>query len=273
MYNSLGIILSDELIASELIKSLSIEYSGIDIKILAEFGNIHRIKNIFLSNCSFVGVEEILKTECLIILTDIGHIIDKIKSYNGNIIDFSGCLKNLCENVYDIYEPIRYITNQLFLDSSRVSGNIYLPAAVFGKAGVEELLNQMKNVYNFVNNRESYLGVNLPFNVIFLDHCASDVIKNYVAYMRKEIPLTFSLRLIPVMTGLIADFFYNYNEEPDLSCVELIDNCSDLIELINEKKIFGIHNAENFTITIIADYIDVIVSQILNILKDEVFIK
>jgi hypothetical protein len=273
MYNSLGIILSDELIASELIKSLSIEYSGLNIKILAEFGNIHRIKSIFQSNCSYVGVEEILKTECLIILTDIEHIIDKIKSYNGKIIDFTGYLKNTCKNVYDIYEPVIYIINQLFLDTSRVSGNIYLPVAVFGKAGVEELLNQMKNVYNFVNNRKSYLGVNLPFNIVFLDYCSSGVIKNYVAYMRKQIPSTFSLRLLPVMTGLIADFFYNYNEEPDLSSVELIDDRSDFINLINEKKIFAIHNPETFTITIIADYINIIVSQILNILKDEVFIK
>lgn len=273
MLNSFGIIFSDELIASELIKTLVEENSSVEIKILTDSENLHRIKNLFLSSCTLVSVKEIMKTDCLIVLTDVSNILDKIKTYSGEIIDFTGYVKNVCDNVYDIVDPINYISNLLFQNINQVSGNVYLPLAVFGKAGIEELLTQVKNVYNFVNNRGSYLGVNLPFNVIFLDSCSNSIIKNYINYIREKLPSTFSLRLLPVMTGFIIDFFYNDYNKPDISNIELIDDYADLVNVTNRKMITGIYNNDGYTLTIVADYIDVIVRQIVDILKNEVSIK
>ena len=273
MFNSIGIIFSDELTSSELIKALIEANGSVEIKILADSGNLHRIKSLFLDSCTLVSVSEILKTDCLIVLTDVSNILDKIKTYRGKIIDFTGYIKNVCDNVYDILDPINYIANLLFQNIDQVSGNVYLPLAAFGKAGIEELLNQVKNVYNFVNNRKSYLGVNLPFNVIFLDRCSNSIIKNYINYIRERVPSSFSLRLLPVMTGFIIDFFYNDYNEPDISNIEVLDNYPDLVNVTNEKKITGIYNNDGYTLTIVADYIDVIVRQIIDILKNEVLIK
>ena len=75
MYNSIGMVISDELVASELIKYILQEYSGVEIKILADIGNLHRINNVFQSNCAFVSLEEILETECIIVLTDVGVFV------------------------------------------------------------------------------------------------------------------------------------------------------------------------------------------------------
>ncbi len=215
MYNSIGMVISDELVASELIKYILQEYSGVEIKILADIGNLHRINNVFQSNCAFVSLEEILETECIIVLTDVGVFVNEFNSYPKKIIDFTGHLKKIDNNgnVHSVLDPISYIINLLFLDIDNISGNIYLPLAVFGKAGIDELISQTKNVFNFINNKKRYLDVNMPFNVIFLDNCRGSVIKNYVAYIRRQIPPSFSLRLIPVMTGIIADFFYSYNNE------------------------------------------------------------
>jgi len=116
MYNSIGIVISDELVASELIKYIVREYGGINIKILADLGNLHRINNIFQSNCAFVSVKEILETECIIVLTDVSVFADKFHSYNGKIIDFTGYLKKLVNsgNIYTVLDPIKYIINLLF---------------------------------------------------------------------------------------------------------------------------------------------------------------
>jgi hypothetical protein len=273
MFNSIGIIFSDDLITSELVKTLTEANSSIEIKILADSENLHRINNNFLSSCSCASIKEIMETDCLVILTDVNNIIGKIKKYKGKIIDFTGYLKDVCDNVYEVHDPINYIINLLFQDINNISGNVYLPLAIFGKAGIEELLNQVKNVYNFINNREKYLGVNLPFNVIFLDRCSNSVIRNYVNYMREKIPSSFSLRLLPVMTGFIIDFFYNDNNEPDITNIELLSDHYELVNITNEKKIIGIYNNTGCALTIVADYIDIIVRQIIDILENEVLAK
>jgi hypothetical protein len=273
MLNSIGLIFSDELIASELVKVLLDEFSDIEIKALVSADNLHKIKNLFLNSCKFVDINELLNTDCLIVLTDISKIIDLLRGYEGVFIDFTGYIKNFSRNVYDIVEPINYIAKLLFQDVNNIFANVYLPLAVFGKAGIEELLTQMKNVYNFINNKKSYLGVNLPFNIIFLDRCQQPIIKSYIDYLKGVISFPTTLRLIPVMTGLIIDFIYDENNEPDVSCLELVNNQCDLIGIINEKKIVGLYNNDKNILSIAADYIDLIVRQIMYILKDEALIE
>ncbi|MDY6820629.1 MAG: hypothetical protein SVN78_03285 [Deferribacterota bacterium] len=267
MPKQLGIIFKDELIFSELIKSINEIFPYLEVKVMSNYVDIHK-SNINDSNLVKVGsVKEILETDCLIILCDINSIKDIIKSYRGTIIDFTGYVGNLTEKVIQIEDPLVYILNKLFEDLSDISGNIYLPVAIFGKMGVEELLKQMQDLFNFNTAKDSFYNLNLPFNVIFLDNLDISPIKNYIAYIKERIDADFSYRLLPVMSGIIMDIFSV--REPYLNGIEYVDTYNDLVSLVNNKDMSIVKKGVNFySLTIACDYIKVIVKQITSCLKN-----
>jgi len=68
-----------------------------------------------------------------------------LKEFDGSVIDFTGTFTDVLDEVYLIEDPIAYILNSIETEKKNIEAVATLPAAVYGKSGIDDLLTQTIN--------------------------------------------------------------------------------------------------------------------------------
>ncbi len=95
-------------------------------------------------------LSSIADAEVLILLAK--PINDKeniIKKFDGTVIDITGYEFNNDVEVFKIDEPVRKVLKNIAVPVSDVTVTISLPVCIYGKHGVEDLMQQTRSIFSF----------------------------------------------------------------------------------------------------------------------------
>lgn len=210
-------------------------------------------------------IHNIMDYDLFIVLSDFNHkLVNLIKNYNGPVLDLTGVAKSYHNNTEDIVEPSVYLLEKYFCDSlGLLKGNIYFPACIFGKAGIDDLVNQTKDIFTFGSTESKILKGSIPFNAILGMGFGQNGLKEYISRFNDTIVSNFDLRLLPFSTYMIIDIFKPYDVEiytdylkEEVTLSEELNGRTHKIYLIDDERV-----------TIIADYLNVISEEILEKIK------
>ncbi|MBZ4644120.1 MAG: hypothetical protein JG767_1729 [Deferribacteraceae bacterium] len=198
--------------------------------------------------------------DIFVILSDFGDgLVDYLKKFEGLVLDLTGIARNYSNNVEDILEPAVYIIEKYFGHSvENLKGNIYFPVSIYGKAGIDDLINQTKDIFTFGNSQPKILKDKMPFNCVLGLGAGESGIKNYIQRFSHEVATNFDLRLLPFSTYMIVDIFKPFNVEiygdfldETFSVSEVLLNDSHKLFLIDDERV-----------TIVADYLRLLIEQV-----------
>lgn len=227
----------------------------------------------FASHTSFIfeqiagedQIHNIMDYDLFIVLSDFNEkLVNLIKNYNGPVLDLTGVAKSYHNNTEDIVEPSVYLLEKYFCDSLDVlKGNIYFPTCIFGKAGIDDLVNQTKDIFTFANTESKILKGSIPFNAILGMEFGHNGLKEYISRFNDTIISNFDLRLLPFSTYMIIDIFKPYDVEI------YTDYLKEEVTLSGELhgRTHKIYLIDDERVTIIADYLNVISEEILEKIK------
>ena len=71
------------------------------------------------------------------------------KNFDGTIIDITGYEFSKEAEVFQIYEPVRKILRNIAVPIADVSVVLSLPVCIYGKHGVEDLMQQTRSIFTF----------------------------------------------------------------------------------------------------------------------------
>ncbi|MGA1845977.1 hypothetical protein [Deferribacter abyssi] len=254
-----GIFANDSLLLSELVETLNHRGLSILTNIYTEQGFLDS-----MDNSDFVDIKSIpekFNDDVLIVLSDISKYIERLKGFERKVVDFSRTVRGVRYVSY-ISEPILYCLEQIDIDESDVFAIINVPAAVFGKAAVDDLLNQTRDIFSFTRSECKVFDKMLPFNYFFIrenDH----IFKNYLLFLKENLEIDFELRMLPVSTGFVIDIYGECEIDDDKIFSErFVGSLQDALE--SEKVSYFKNNKK---ITLVGDYLKVIINQILDEIK------
>lgn len=252
----IGIYSNDSLVLSELVEKINKDYLSLFTTIYTDKGYLDTLEQI--DNVRITGISESFEDDVLIVLNDASKILDKIKEFKGKIIDFSGTVVNV-KNVVHIEEPVVYCFENLLEERNPDYAVINLPAAIFGKAAVDDLLNQTRDIFSFVRNDYKVFDRMLAFNVFFVER-SDELYKNYFSFLDNKLDFPFELRQLPVSTGFIIDIFGDISFEEDEFFVK--KQVYSLHDALEEEKVVVMKNGVKTTL--VGDYLKIIIKQIID---------
>jgi len=210
-------------------------------------------------------INDISDYDMFIVLSDFNEkLVNLIKNYNGTILDLTGVVKNYYNNTEDIVEPSVYLLEKYFGESLDVlKGNIYYPTSIFGKAGIDDLVNQTKDIFTFGNTEPKILKESIPFNAILGMGFGQNGLKDYISRFNDTIIANFDLRLLPFSTYMIIDIFNPYDVEIYTDYLEEEIALSGALH----DRTHRIYLIDDDRATIVADYLKLISEQIVEKIK------
>jgi len=211
--------------------------------------------------------DEISDEEILIILSDPQTDVEAIKKFDGTVIDFTGSFEGLMEEVYTIYDPIAYIIKHLDTDQSEIEAVATVPAAIFGKSGIDDLLNQTRELFAFSNAENKVFDKRLAFNLFFSD-LNQGLLSGYRQQLKQDTGVDVDVRMIAVSTGFILDVYFKKDVNSNFTFANSPDKPFEtLAELLNSDGITILSQTEG-RVSFAGDYIYTIVRQISDALKE-----
>lgn len=186
-----------------------------------------------------------------------------LRKSSVDVIDFTGLADSYTSRCLPVSEPSVYLLEQIFGSYiSEIRGNIYYPASVFGKAGIDDLIEQTRSIFTMTSNENKILDFNIPFNGKIGYGFGNSSLLKYIESYNYTIPQNFDLRLIPFSTNLVIDVFKPEYMEIDLPH---LNRCVDISsELSDSQSGFVAFEIDNQRITVLADYIKVIKKQVFD---------
>ncbi|MGE4497786.1 MAG: hypothetical protein AB7E48_07890, partial [Deferribacterales bacterium] len=94
------------------------------------------------------NISELDDEEIAVVLGDPGVHADAIRKLDGSIIDCTGIFSGY-DDLYEVAEPIEYIIRRFKGDKSKVKGSLMMPAALFGRNAIDDLISQTRNLFSF----------------------------------------------------------------------------------------------------------------------------
>ncbi|PLX71207.1 MAG: hypothetical protein C0602_02160 [Denitrovibrio sp.] len=208
-----------------------------------------------------------LDEEILVILSDPQAEIEVLKEFDGSVIDFTGTFADILDEVYIIEEPVAHIINSLQSDKNDMEAVVVLPAAVFGKSGIDDLLNQTRELFAFTNAETKLFENRLAFNMFFSD-LDQGILAGYRQKLKQDTEVDVDVRMIPVSTGFVLDVYFKKDVNSNLTFSYTSDrNCETLSDITGQTGIMLVSKTQN-RLTFSGDYIHTIVRQITDALKD-----
>lgn len=208
-----------------------------------------------------------LDEEILIVLSDPQADIEVLKTFDGSVIDFTGTFKDILDEVFVIEEPLAHVINSLETEKSELDAVVSLPAAVFGKSGIDDLLNQTRELFAFTNTETKVFENRLAFNMFFSD-LDQGFLSGYRQKLKQDTKVDADVRMIPVSTGFVLDVYFKKDVNSNLTFSYTSDrNYETLSDIIGQTGIVLLSRTDR-RLTFSGDYIHTIVRQITDALKE-----
>jgi len=212
-------------------------------------------------------VKTLKDEEILIVLSDPQGDMEFLKEFDGSVIDFTGTFTDVLDEVYLIEDPIAYILNSIETEKKYIDAVATLPAAVFGKSGIDDLLTQTRELFAFTNAETKVFENRLAFNMFFSD-LDQGILSGYRQKLKQDTEVDVDCRMIPVSTGFVLDVYFKNDVNSNFTFSYAFDrNYETLADIISENNIVTVKTTDTRA-SFAGDYIRVIVRQITDALKD-----
>lgn len=209
-------------------------------------------------------VEKFTDEEILIVLSDPQSDVENIREFDGSVIDLTGSFEGLMDEVYTIEDPVALILNQL---EDKVDAIATVPAALFGKSGIDDLISQTRELFAFTSADAKIFQDRLSFNMFFSD-IDQGILSGYRDKLKQDTELDVDIRMIPVSTGFVLDVYFEKDVNCTFNfCITNEDGFGTLSDVIGTEAIAQISCGKKRA-TFAGDYIHTIVRQITDALKD-----
>jgi len=207
-----------------------------------------------------------LDEEILIVLSDPQKDIELIKKFDGSVIDFTGTFSDLLDEVYEVEDPVSYILKNAG-DPQDMEAVASVPAAVFGKSGIDDMLSQTRELFAFSNAETKVFQDRLAFNIFFSDP-DQGFLTGYRQKLKQDTGVDVDVRMIPVSTGFVLDVYFKKEVNSNFKFADADKKPFEtLAEVIGAGGIKKLSETEK-RVSFAGDYIHVIVDQITDALKD-----
>ena len=186
-----------------------------------------------------------------------------IRNKSLDVIDFTGLADKYSSKSLAVYEPSVYLLRSFFGGYlNEIKGNIYYPVSVFGKAGLDDLVEQTRSIFTMTSSESKILDFNIPFNGKIGYGFGNSSILRYIESHDHTIAQNFDLRLMPFSTNMVIDVFKPEYVETDLPH---LDRCVDIsLELSNSDSGFVAFELDSQRVTMLGDYIKIIKKQVID---------
>ncbi len=205
--------------------------------------------------------------DILILLSEPQEKSSYIDNFDGTIIDGFGYKFSTDAEVHRVDEPIRAILKNIAVPVENTSVVLQLPACIFGKSGVEDLMMQTKDIFSFSNSESLVFNDRIAFNIHFnpMNLVGLPVGKTVDDFA--DALGDISIRIIPLSTVFTLDInatdIFDLKSDDGYIVPSGFFTASDLSE---HREIFTMRRRNGFTFT--GDYIGIFVESLVNTYKE-----
>ncbi len=191
-----------------------------------------------------------------------------IKNFDGTIIDITGYEFSKDAEVFMIAEPVRKILQNIAVPVSDVSVTLSLPVCIFGKHGVEDLMQQTRSIFTFDNVDNLVFHDRIAFNKHFNPVTAGLVVGKTVDDF-VEAGGDISVRISPLSTVFEIDIFakdvFALKSDDGYFPIESFFTAADISER-NDVAVIPRRNSYTF----VGDYVRVLIEDVMKKLREVV---
>jgi len=260
---SAAIYANENLLLTEVLERIEGELPTFGINV---YGNSLAGTNITTSTGDYDihPVGEFTEEEILIVLSDPQNDVEQIKKFDGSIIDLTGSFEGLLDEVYTVKDPVAFILDNLKDVSAAVAT---MPVAVFGKSGIDDMLNQTRELFAFSNAEAKVFENRISFNMFFSD-LDQGLLSGYRQKLKQDTGVDVDVRMIAVSTGFVLDVYFKKEVNSNFTFAKTSEQPFDtLSDVIGADEIVTL-SASGYRASFAGDYIYTIVKQITDALKD-----
>ncbi|MGE4317783.1 MAG: hypothetical protein AB7E96_02660 [Deferribacterales bacterium] len=261
---SAAVYANENLLLTEVLDKLENEFPMMGIKV---FGNslAHTALTTATNEYDVLPAGMVGEEEILLVLSDPKDDLEVLKDFDGDIVDFTGTFTS--DEVYRIEEPLAYLINAMKTRPEEMDAVAYVPAAVFGKNGIDDMINQTRELFTFTNNENKVFDERLAFNMFF-----SDREEGILAGMRKKLEaetgVDADLRLGAVSTGFVLDVYFKKDVNKEFGNItDMVGFIPTMADICSKPRPVLLSRTKN-RVSIAGDYISLICSQIMDAFKD-----
>jgi hypothetical protein len=216
---------------------------------------------------SVKNIKDLADEEIVVVMGDPGANADAIRGLDASIIDCTGIFSDY-DDVYSVHEPIEYIYKKLKGNSKNTRGSLYLPAALFGKNAIDDLISQTRNVFSFGRDKSKVFADRIAFNVLLANEDESNILQGYKKRLEDSTGMLLNFRIMPLSTVFLADFFGDEDFEIEKDKIFYEYTSSNLEEAMENNGIGIIKHSSSSMVSFTGDYIKVLTEQIFLHLKE-----
>ena len=188
------------------------------------------------------------------------------KNFDGTIIDITGYEFSKEAEVFQIYKPVRKILRNIAVTINDVSVVLSLPVCIYGKHGVEDLMQQTRSIFTFDEAEnlifQERIAFNKHFNPVTAGLPVGKTIDDFAAAGGD-----ISVRISPLSTVFEMDVFakdiFGLKDDEGYFPTESFFTASD----VSERSDITVIPRRN-GLTFVGDYVRVLIEDILKKMKE-----
>lgn len=205
--------------------------------------------------------------ELLIMLAKPMHDDEKIiKNFDGTIIDITGYEFSQEAEVFKVYEPVRKILRNIAVPVADVSVVLSLPVCIYGRQGVEDLMQQTRSIFTFDDTESlvfhNRIAFNKHFNPVTAGLAVGQTVDDFAASGGD-----ISIRISPLSTVFEMDIFakdmFGLKDDEGYFPTESFFTAAD----VSERSDITVIPRRN-GLTFVGDYVRVLIADIIKQMKE-----
>ena len=189
-----------------------------------------------------------------------------IKNFDGTVIDITGYEFSSDTEVFKIDEPVRKVLKNIAVPIADVSVTISLPVCIYGKHGVEDLMQQTRNIFSFEDGESLIFHNRIAFNKHFNPLIAGLPVGKTVDDFA-ETGGDVSVRISPLSTVFEIDVFakdaFGLKDDEGYFPTESFFTAAD----ISERSDIAVIPRRN-AFTFVGDYVRVLIEDVMKKLRE-----
>lgn len=261
MNYKVGLYINDYLTLLELNERIERDFPKLDLMIFSSEA-ARKDMTEEASEMFVTDLARVKEADILIILSKIDKPIVEITDFDGTIIDMTGY--EFAENaeVIRIAEPIRQVIDNFALPAEKLSVQLQLPACVFGKDGVEDLMRQTRDIFTFESHDNIIFEDRIAFNTHFNPKNLASLAVGSTVDEFADNGGDIHIRMAPLSTVFIIDVYAREHFELKSDDGYLVpDGYFTAADLAERDEVFIISNRLGYTVA--GDYIRVSVGTVM----------
>lgn len=189
-----------------------------------------------------------------------------IRNFDGSIIDITDYEFSIDAEVFKVIEPVRKILRNIAVPITDTTVTVSLPVCIYGKHGVEDLMQQTRSIFTFDENENmvfhNRIAFNKHFNPVTAGLMVGKTVDDYASAGGDV-----SVRISPLSTVFEIDIFakdvFSLKDDEGYFPIESFFTASD----ISERSDIAVIPRRN-SYTFVGDYVRVLIEDVMKKLRE-----